>query len=182
MAIYYFIGPNGQSETAVQPEHLLMNGVTKDTLVWCAGMAQWTKAGDVPELKHLFPQAATTNTVTIHGYTEPFAVNPDVKILMNGVEIAKVSRNGSQVIAITEPCILEFKCSFRTAKCYVQPGQEVILSFNRTTGSLGATVTSKENVAVEMMQKKGSDQNRLVITMIVCAALFGLSMLLFSIS
>jgi membrane protease subunit (stomatin/prohibitin family) len=28
--------------------------LTRDTLVWKAGMAQWAKAGDVPELGHLF--------------------------------------------------------------------------------------------------------------------------------
>ena len=179
MANYYFIGPNGQSQTAVRPEELLLNGVTKDTFVWCEGMTDWAKAGDVAELKQLFqePTAPVSNSVTIYGYTEPFAVNPAVKILKDGVEIAEVSRKGTVVIPISEPCMLDFKMSFRTTKCYVNPGDNVILSANRTTGGIEATVTTKENVTAEISNKKGKDQTRLVVTLIICAILLFLSML-----
>lgn len=64
MANYYFIGPDGQSHTTVKPDELLLNGVTKDTLVWCDGMTNWAKAGDVAELKHLFEQTANINSNT----------------------------------------------------------------------------------------------------------------------
>jgi hypothetical protein len=64
MANYYFIGPDGQSHTTVKPDELLLNGVTKDTLVWCYGMTNWAKAGDVAELKHLFEQTANINSNT----------------------------------------------------------------------------------------------------------------------
>ena len=63
MANYYFIGPDGQSQTTVKPDELLLNGVTKDTLVWCDGMTNWVKAGDVAELKHLFHQTADAKNI-----------------------------------------------------------------------------------------------------------------------
>lgn len=179
MANYYFIGPNGQSQTAVRPEELLLNGVTKDTFVWCEGMTDWAKAGDVDELKHLFqqPAAPVNNTVTIYGYNEPFLINTSVKILKDGVEVGSVSRKDTFVIPVSQPCMLEFKMSFRTTKCYVTPGDNVILSANRTTGGIEATVTTKENVTAEISNKKGKDQTRLVVTLIICAILLFLSTL-----
>lgn len=169
MAHYYFIGPNGQSQAPVAPEQLLMYGVKEDTLVWCEGMASWAKAGDIPELQPLFNKTPYTNTgkkVTVYGYTEAFAVNPSVKVLVKGVEIAEVARNESREIIIDGPCTMEFRCSLRTARCFVNPGEAVVLSFNRTTGSLGATVTTNEQVSNVIGNKKSSDSTRLILTIV----------------
>ena len=177
MANYFYVGPEGASPAAVEPENLLKHGVTEETLVWCDGMADWAKAGEIEELKPLFQKPAPGNgsKVTVYGYTEPFAMNPDVKVLLNGVEIASVARNASQEIVITEPCKLEFKCSFRSAKCEVKPGDVVVLSFNRTTGSLNATLTNTENVESEISQKKESDSTRIIWIAIICFVLLALS-------
>ena len=114
--------------------------------------------------------------VTIYGYTESFAINPDVSIYKDGVQIASVSKSDKITLNITEPCELKFKSSIRSAKCYVRPGDAVVLSFNRTTGGLSATVTSKENAATEINIKKGKDSTRIIWIIIICAILFALSM------
>lgn len=65
MNSYYYAGQDGQPYGPVDPGLLKNYGVTRETLVWCEGMADWAKAGDVPELASLFavmpppmPQAA----------------------------------------------------------------------------------------------------------------------------
>lgn len=52
--MYYYIGPNNQQQGPVPPEQLRSRGVTGETMVWKAGMAQWQKAKDVPELSRYF--------------------------------------------------------------------------------------------------------------------------------
>ena len=46
----YYLAINKQRLGPFPEEELLQNGMTPDTLVWCKGMENWTKAGDVPEL------------------------------------------------------------------------------------------------------------------------------------
>ena len=58
MSMYYFVGNNGLQNGPVPAETLKDNGVTPDTLVWCEGMAGWTKAADVAELAPLFAPPA----------------------------------------------------------------------------------------------------------------------------
>lgn len=77
MANYYFIGPDGQSHTTVKPNELLLNGVTKDTLVRCEGMTNWAKAGDVAELKHLFEQTADDEDINSDTESYNFTITPE---------------------------------------------------------------------------------------------------------
>jgi hypothetical protein len=51
---YFYIDQNGNQNGPVAGETLKSCGVTQDTLVWCDGMANWAKAGDVVELASLF--------------------------------------------------------------------------------------------------------------------------------
>ncbi|MBE6241139.1 MAG: hypothetical protein E7115_06540 [Bacteroidales bacterium] len=115
------------------------------------------------------------NTVVIYGYTETFAVNPAVEITKDEALLATVSRNSKVELEIAEPCELKFKSSFRTTRCMVKPGDAVVLSFNRMTGSLNATVTSKENSATEINIKKGKDGTRIIWAIILIIALFAIS-------
>ena len=46
----YYLAINKQRLGPFPEEELLQNGMTPDTLVWCKGMENWTKAGNVPEL------------------------------------------------------------------------------------------------------------------------------------
>lgn len=54
MKSYFYLGPNGEQNGPVNGESLKVYGVTRETLVWCEGMPDWAKAGDVPELAPLF--------------------------------------------------------------------------------------------------------------------------------
>ncbi len=57
----YFAALNGQQagpfDMAALQGQVSSGQVTRDTLVWCAGMANWTKAGEVAELSNLFAAA-----------------------------------------------------------------------------------------------------------------------------
>ncbi len=54
----YFAAINGQQAGPFPPDQLKQKAqsgeISRDTLVWCEGMANWTKAGEVDELKSLF--------------------------------------------------------------------------------------------------------------------------------
>jgi hypothetical protein len=115
------------------------------------------------------------NSVIVYGYTEAFAVNPAVEITKDGALLATVSRNAKVELNISEPCELKFKSSFRTCKCNVKPGDAVILSFNRVTGSLTATTTSQDNSSTEINIKKGNDSTRIIWIIAAIAILFAIS-------
>lgn len=52
---YYIINKNGMQEGPYDANILLSKGLTKETMVWTNGMKEWTKAGEVEDLKVLFP-------------------------------------------------------------------------------------------------------------------------------
>lgn len=54
MNTYYYINDMNQQVGPVSAESLRQAGVTRDTMVWHAGMPQWQRAGDVEELSFLF--------------------------------------------------------------------------------------------------------------------------------
>lgn len=113
--------------------------------------------------------------VTVLGYTEQFASNPDVNIYKNGELVGYVGRGGRIVLEIDEPCELVFKCSIRSAKCTITSDTYVVISFNRATGSLSATLAASEQEAMQAVAKaKSSDSQRIiwVIVFIVIALLF----------
>lgn len=53
--MYYFINKLGVQEGPYDTNKLLSKGITKETMVWTNGMKEWTKAGEVDEIKVLFP-------------------------------------------------------------------------------------------------------------------------------
>ncbi|MBQ5710058.1 MAG: hypothetical protein IIV76_01435 [Alistipes sp.] len=107
--------------------------------------------------------------VTIFGYIESFVVNPDVRIYKDDIQIGRVSKGGKITLDITEPCELKFKSSIRSAKCYVRPGDAVIISFNRTTGRLSATVTKEESAKTVININKSADYTRISWVLIICS-------------
>lgn len=54
MNSYYYAGHDCQPYGPIEASQLKNYGVTRETLVWCDGMENWAKAGDVPELAPLF--------------------------------------------------------------------------------------------------------------------------------
>jgi hypothetical protein len=72
----YYIVKQGKQEGPFAKEDLLKNGLTKNTLVWCNGMKDWTKAGEVPDLEELLstpptpPTSPTPPAPQIGGYNK----------------------------------------------------------------------------------------------------------------
>ena len=54
MADYFYLNARNEQQGPVAAEDLIKNGVTKNTLVWKDGMANWEPAGNVAELNSLF--------------------------------------------------------------------------------------------------------------------------------
>ena len=60
MENYFYLNEKNEQKGPVSPEELISNGVTKNTLVWKNGMAQWLPAGEVSELANLFTDTPPT--------------------------------------------------------------------------------------------------------------------------
>lgn len=100
--------------------------------------------------------------VTVHGYTESFAINPDVDIYINDNIVARVGRNSMVTVYISGPCELKFKCSFRTTQCFAHPGDVIVLSFSRMSGKLSATLTSQNHYSNVIHSKQNEDSKNTI--------------------
>lgn len=82
--------------------------------------------------------------INIHGYTDRFAVNPEILIKVDGNSVDKVGKNGAVQIKVGKPCQLTFECGLRSATLDVDPSlvHNVYLSFDRVTGKLIASLPS----------------------------------------
>lgn len=73
MAVYYYINSQGQQMPPVDIETLRNIGITPDTMVWCEGMPQWMRAGDVPELQSmLFVESQPSNPFGFNQSSSPY--------------------------------------------------------------------------------------------------------------
>lgn len=50
----YYLAVDGQQVGPLEINQLIPSGMTRNSMVWTNGMANWTQAGNVPELAHLF--------------------------------------------------------------------------------------------------------------------------------
>lgn len=93
--------------------------------------------------------------VTVHGYTEAYALSMPVEIYKNGVYCGSVRNNLQVAIPIESDCTMKFKMSFRSAEVYIQKGVDthVLLYTNRFTGSLKALKANDDNLE-EVISKK----------------------------
>lgn len=105
-------------------------------------------------------------TVTVMGYTEWFLMRPSVSVFQKDKEIAIVEPSEKIELNISEPCVLKFKCWWRTEKCMVKPGDWVLLSFNRFWGTLNATVTSQNEYQSTLKGVKKKDKHNWIWTII----------------
>ncbi len=96
-------------------------------------------------------QNQVDRVINIHGYTQWFAVCPDIQILHNGQQVGKVSKGGLFQISLSAPCQLVFKCSYRSTSLIVDPSvdTDVYLSFDRISGKLYASKQQTEDVSGE---------------------------------
>lgn len=53
MTDYFYIDSNGQQQGPISPLCFTALGITATTFVWCNGMTDWKRAGELPEL-HLY--------------------------------------------------------------------------------------------------------------------------------
>lgn len=53
---YFYLDANNAQQGPISPIHFTRYGITPDTLVWCNGMADWTRAGSLPELRSYLAQ------------------------------------------------------------------------------------------------------------------------------
>lgn len=118
-----------------------------------------------------------TTKITIHGYKEPFAMNPPVKISIEGRQVGAVEKGGTTIVEIDHDCIINFSFGIRTTSHAVKVGQkeQIMLSLNRTTGSLSATTTTEETYAQDSINKKEKDKKRIFWIVIIIFLLIFLS-------
>lgn len=75
---YYYV-KDGQPAGPVEESELIGLGVNSDTLVWCNGMAEWTKAGKVSALAYLFaPTQSSAGENTAYSGGQPYVGASDV--------------------------------------------------------------------------------------------------------
>jgi TM2 domain-containing membrane protein YozV len=72
----YYIGKDNQQLGPFEINQLLSNGLTPDTLVWCAGMSGWEMAKNVPELAGLFVAQQPQQPQYNQGYQQPAYQQP----------------------------------------------------------------------------------------------------------
>lgn len=90
---YFYIDENGQQKGPISPMQFNAYGVTSRTMVWCNGMSDWMRAGDIPELSEFVnvggagfsappdpPHAANANN-TAYGRQAPLGVCPDTNLV-----------------------------------------------------------------------------------------------------
>ncbi len=76
MKNYHIIGKNNQQAGPFPGEDLVKQGVTRDTFVWCEGMSDWQKAGEVDELCAIFAPASTATQPIQSKPQQPVAAQP----------------------------------------------------------------------------------------------------------
>lgn len=59
MDTFFYLDAQNKQQGPVSTSRFAENGITAQTLVWRDGMENWTPAGQVPELQHLFTGNAT---------------------------------------------------------------------------------------------------------------------------
>ena len=74
----------------------------------------------------------------IYGYTQQFAINPEVQIYWNDSLTGSIKRGQRIELDIERDGILNFRCSFRSSKVAVKAGRvtDIKLSWDRITGRM----------------------------------------------
>ena len=70
---YYYANEQNKKAGPFSVDELKSHGIQPHTLVWCQGMDDWKPAGQVAELKSLFPDMPNTPPPVPPGADDPFA-------------------------------------------------------------------------------------------------------------
>lgn len=134
-------------------------------------------SGTIPSITTVPSNSSSVqhDKVMVYGYTESYAVNPDVDIFIVNNMVGKVGHNSMVPVYISKPCELKFKCSlsFGTTQCFAHPGDVVVLSLSRMSGKLSATLTSHNNYTnvIQSKQKEDSKNSMWVFILIALGSL-----------
>lgn len=81
MKDYFYIDSNNEQKGPISPMQFAMHNITPDTLVWCEGMNDWTRAGSVAELHDCFTtrQAQTPPPYTYNNNNQQQAQQPPMQ-------------------------------------------------------------------------------------------------------
>lgn len=82
MTSYFYLDSQNRNQGPVPLDRLAEHGVTRNTMIWCDGMANWQRADSVPEVREWF-DAHTADTTTAAGnataqsadFSNPYAQN-----------------------------------------------------------------------------------------------------------
>jgi len=104
------------------------------------------------------PIKQATKIINIYGYTQWFAINPDVKVTINGQQVGKVSKGGLLQLQIDKPCQLKFDCNMRSAKIDVNPNidTDIYLSWDRISGCLLANKSNSSSNSINAILEENN--------------------------
>ena len=86
-----------------------------------------------------------------------------VKVFDGKTLLGKVKHDEKLEINVNGEMNLKFRCTIRSTTCHVKAGDQVVLSFNRLTGGLNATVTSEAGLQETIEQNRVKDYNKAYI-------------------
>lgn len=111
------------------------------------------------------PSFSAPKVITIHGYTQWFAINPDVKVSINGQQVGRVAKGGILQIQVESPCQIKFDCNLRSAQIYVDPSvdSDIYISWDRVSGCLLANKSNSSAEAPEAGGVSGVDKPNILL-------------------
>ena len=59
---YFYLDKNNQQQGPISPQQFYAYDVTAETLVWCSGMDNWTRAGNIRELQDFICTRSSNTT------------------------------------------------------------------------------------------------------------------------
>lgn len=59
---YFYLDKNNQQQGPISPQQFYAYDVTAETLVWCSGMDNWTRAGNIRELQDFISKRSSNTT------------------------------------------------------------------------------------------------------------------------
>lgn len=101
-------------------------------------------------------------SLTIHGSSEKYAVNPIFKVFRDGNLIGEIRHKEVISIKIHSDCEIKFRLGFRTTKVRVRKGidRHIFLATNRFSGGISAFVSGDGNVnIIESQIERGAKRN-----------------------
>lgn len=131
----FYIEKNGQQSGALTLDQLIENGVTRETMVWTEGMANWDKAGNVADVQSIF------TSIPPPLYT---AVPPPINIASHVERSSFLGANRSKILMLS------------TAIVFVLV---LVYSFGSKSSSDMEIQTFENSAIIQQQQQQLEEQN-----------------------